>query len=70
MNMINTTNFDKTSWRKSSRSAAATNCIEVAMGEKTIGVRDSRNPDKGILIFSPHQWKRLIKTVAHGRLGP
>jgi uncharacterized protein DUF397 len=69
MNMINTTNFDKASWRKSSRSAAATNCIEAAIVEQTIGVRDSQNPDKGILIFSSHQWQRLIHKVTHESLG-
>ncbi|MGQ0838920.1 DUF397 domain-containing protein [Actinokineospora sp.] len=31
-------------WRKSSRSGNTTNCVEVAPLDRTIGVRDSKNP--------------------------
>ncbi len=35
-------------WRKSSRSGQDTNCVEIEMVSRR-GVRDSKNPDGGVL---------------------
>jgi Domain of unknown function (DUF397) len=38
-------------WRKSSYSGTETNCVELADGTEHIAVRDSKNPDGGVLVF-------------------
>ena len=63
MDMITAISFDNALWRKSSRSGAVSNCVEVAITTEVVGVRDSKNPDKKILIFLSSQWRCLIRTV-------
>ncbi|RNI00935.1 DUF397 domain-containing protein [Micromonospora aurantiaca] len=54
-------------WRKSTRSGGADNCVEVATStDRHIGVRDSKSPDGGILVFSPGEWSAFVKGVRDG----
>ncbi len=58
-------------WRKSSRSSpTSNNCVEVAANlPGIVAVRDSKDPDGGVLIFSPYEWKvflEKIRTAASG----
>jgi Domain of unknown function (DUF397) len=54
-------------WRKSTRSGGADNCVEVATStDRHIGVRDSKNPDGGILVFSPGEWSAFVEGVRDG----
>ena len=39
-----------TSWRKSSRSGAGNDCVELAHGEKVGAVRDSKNPSAALAV--------------------
>lgn len=46
-------------WRKSSYSGgdgANGNCIELALGPRTVAVRDSKSPDAGVLAVSMATW--------------
>ena len=43
-------------WRKSTRSADAGNCVEAGQGPGVIAVRDSKDPDRPVLTFSPSAW--------------
>ena len=44
-------------WIKSSLSAANSNCVEAArLSDGDIGVRDSKDLDGGILLFSRAEW--------------
>lgn len=56
-------------WQKSSRSGSGSgaggNCVEVAITTNLVGVRDSQNPAKGFLTFSPTQWWNLIQGIKH-----
>ncbi len=45
-------------WRKSSRSDAGS-CVEVANGPGVL-VRDSKNPESGILVVGRPAWRALI----------
>ena len=68
MSKISPIDYDKTPWRKSSRSLAQSNCIEVAISAGFVCVRDSRNPDKNILLATSNQWRDLIQAVTHKNL--
>jgi Domain of unknown function (DUF397) len=49
-------------WRKSSKSAAG-NCVEVAVTESAVRVRDSKAPGEGSLAFSSATWASFIRAV-------
>ncbi|MFY1696094.1 DUF397 domain-containing protein [Solwaraspora sp. WMMA2101] len=54
-------------WRKSTRSGGADNCVEVATAtDLHVGVRDSKNPGGGILVFAPDGWSDFINGVRNG----
>ncbi len=56
-----------TEWRKSSHSGGGNDCVEVAFAAQTVGVRDSKNPDAGVLVFTPAQWHGFLAGVREGR---
>lgn len=41
-------------------------CVEVAMDEDRIAVRDSKDPDGGILVFNRREWNAFIEGVKRG----
>ncbi|WP_158847448.1 DUF397 domain-containing protein [Saccharothrix deserti] len=47
-------------WRKSSYSTAGQECVEVAYGERTVGLRDSKNPEGDRLAVSPRAWRSFL----------
>ncbi|MFD7843405.1 DUF397 domain-containing protein [Nocardia sp. NPDC059764] len=58
--MIN--NLRDAEWFKSSRSADASECVEVAFADRSriVGVRDSKDPGGPVLVFSGEQWDRFL----------
>lgn len=50
-------------WFKSSRSVKENQCVEVAMPNHGVGIRDSKNPDDGHLLLSPHAWAAFINNL-------
>ena len=48
-------------WYKSSRSAGANNCVEVAHGHRWTAVRDSKHKTSPVLAFTDGQWDTFIK---------
>jgi hypothetical protein len=52
-------------WRKSARSSGGgQNCVEVAANlPGIVAIRDSKDPDGGVLRFSPDQWNTFIENI-------
>ena len=55
------------SWTKSSLSFCNSNCVEVAgLAVGQIGVRNSKDPDGGVLRFTPTEWDAFLGGVRNG----
>ena len=54
-------------WRKSTRSAdGGGNCVEVADNlAGRVLVRDSKDPDGGVLTFAPATWQAFVDLAKH-----
>lgn len=50
-------------WRKSSASADAQDCVEVACAGTSVLVRDSGKAPGAVLAFTPAQWSAFVKRV-------
>ncbi|MFI6302192.1 DUF397 domain-containing protein [Amycolatopsis thailandensis] len=53
-------------WRKSTKSATQSDCVEVDMDDPTrptVGIRDSKDPDGGQLRVSPAMWSAFTQAV-------
>ncbi len=56
-----------TNWRKSRRSSAGDNCVEVAFAtDGSVGVRDSKDRTGPVLIFTPAEWEAFTGGVRDG----
>ena len=54
-------------WKKSSRSGAWNNCVEVAdLGDGGHVVRDSKNPIGQALVFTVAEWSAFITGIRTG----
>ncbi|MFB8277166.1 DUF397 domain-containing protein [Nocardia colli] len=58
-------NLSAASWFKSRHSNADQDCVEVAfLAEGMVGLRDSKNPGGGALVFTPGEWAAFTAGVA------
>ena len=55
-------------WRKASRSGQGANCVEVALLPDRVLVRDSKNPDAGVLAFDLIEWRALVAQISDDEL--
>ena len=58
-------------WRRSSHSTAANNCVETALlGSGQLAVRDSKDRLGPALLFRPDAWTHFVRSLAGDALGP
>ncbi|MEU0269854.1 DUF397 domain-containing protein [Nocardioides sp. NPDC006303] len=58
--------WQNANWRKSTGSDSG-GCVEVAMVDGTIGVRDTKANGEGpVLEFNEHEWKAFLQGVGNG----
>jgi hypothetical protein len=54
-------------WFKSSYSATGSTCVEVATNlPGIVAIRDSKNPDRPALTFTPAEWRAFIQGARAG----
>ncbi|WP_329133270.1 DUF397 domain-containing protein [Streptomyces sp. NBC_01476] len=61
---------DRREWFKSSYSGGAnTECVETALRDRGVDVRDAKNPEGPVLTFSRAGWAAFIRAVRAGEVG-
>jgi hypothetical protein len=63
---VNEQDWARVHWRKSQRCLSANQCVEVAVLEGLVGVRDSKDPDRTILLVDRDAWAAFIDAVKRG----
>lgn len=58
--------LENAQWRKSSLSGEAGQCVEVAFVDNAIAVRDSKNPDGDVLLFTKAEWRAFLGGAKDG----
>lgn len=55
-------------WRKSSHSGGGNDCVEVAFIGMSPMLRDSKDPDGGVISLSASEWRSLLDRIGAGEL--
>jgi hypothetical protein len=55
-------------WKKSTRSSQSGQCVEWSTDHQSgmVSVRDSKNPDGPVLVFTPGEWDAFIDGARKG----
>jgi len=61
--------YSTLTWRKSSASAGAGECVEVAKSGHVVLTRDSRDQSGAVLAFTTAQWLGLLRRIKNGDEG-
>jgi hypothetical protein len=54
---------ESTRWRKGTRSAAQNACVELHVSQTGTMVRDSKNPDGGVLAIGVDTWSAFMGDI-------
>lgn len=58
--------FSKAAWGKSTYSGA-NGCVEMAFVDGQVGVRDSKDPEGPMLVFTAHEWEAFLAGAREGQ---
>lgn len=58
--------FSRATWRKSTKSQQSGQCVEMAKVEGAIGVRDSKEPNGPILVFTVEEFAAFLDGATNG----
>ncbi|WP_434742449.1 DUF397 domain-containing protein [Micromonospora sp. SH-82] len=61
--------FTQAIWRKSTRTQQSGQCVEVARVGRVMGVRDSKDPNGPVLMFSTVEFAAFLSSAARGEFG-
>ena len=53
-------------WRKSRRSNTTHGCVECAVADDAVAIRDSKDPDGPMLTFDHDTWRFFMEAVKSG----
>jgi hypothetical protein len=56
-------------WRKSSYSSGNGQCVEVALTQGVMAIRDSKNPAGPALVVTADAWTAFVGSVTAGEFG-
>ncbi len=57
-------------WRTSRHSGSSANCVEVAVGDRMVGVRDTKQHGRGpVLAFTARAWQAFAAAAKDGAPG-
>ncbi len=65
-----TPDLSRATWRKSAQSNVNGNCVEVAHVDPMIAVRDSKNPQGHVLLFTRAEWDAFLAGAKDGEFDP
>jgi hypothetical protein len=67
---MNTPDFSRSVWRKSSHSMDnGGQCVEAAFAGGAVGVRDSKDVKGSVLVFSRREWGAFLADARAGEFG-
>ena len=59
--------WTRVTWTKSTRSNGSGECVETAqLPGGSRAVRDSKDPDGPVLVFTPSEWRAFVEGVKDG----
>src|SRR5690349_244459 len=53
-------------WLKAQRSTASGQCVEIASTAGKVVIRDSKDPDGPILVYTPHEFGAFLEGARNG----
>jgi hypothetical protein len=61
-----TMDLTRAAWYKSARSSGNGNCVEVAVVDDVVGVRDSKDRSGPVLVFTASEWRAFVSGAKDG----
>ncbi|MEV0351946.1 DUF397 domain-containing protein [Nonomuraea sp. NPDC050680] len=66
MGTVKESRSPRAAWFKATFSDNGGGCVEVALGENVVAVRDSKDPEGPVLYFSGEEWVAFLAGVHAG----
>jgi len=61
-----TVDLTRAAWQKSSRSSGNGNCVEVAVVDEAVAVRDTKDRSGPMLVFTAAEWRAFVAGAKAG----